>query len=57
MNLIRLGGRPVTFGLVLAEGDQLFPDETREQGRKYLEENNIEHEIKLFSDVPHGRFY
>ncbi|MCJ1285689.1 hypothetical protein MMC26_005030 [Xylographa opegraphella] len=36
------------------ENDQLFPDDVRETGKAYLEENHIEHEIKVYSGVPHG---
>jgi dienelactone hydrolase len=36
------------------ENDQLFPDDIREQGRQYLETNGIEHEVKVYSGVPHG---
>ncbi|KAI9762572.1 MAG: hypothetical protein M4579_000375 [Chaenotheca gracillima] len=43
---------PVTMACV--ENDQVFPDDIREEGRKHLETNNIEHEIKVYSDVPHG---
>ena len=34
--------------------DQLFPDDVREQGRAALELNNVDHEIRMFEDVPHG---
>ena len=37
-----------------SEHDQLFPEETLEAGRQYLESNSIEHEIKTFPEVPHG---
>ncbi|KAI9707349.1 MAG: hypothetical protein M1836_000309 [Candelina mexicana] len=43
---------PVTMACV--ENDQLFPDDVREEGRKYLESKNIEHEINVYSNVPHG---
>ena len=36
------------------ENDQLFPDEIRESGKEYLEEKHIEHEIRVYSGVPHG---
>lgn len=38
------------------ENDQLFPDEVRISGQKSLEENKVEHEMKVYSDVPHGEF-
>ena len=37
-----------------SEDDQLFPDDVREEGRKNLEGNKIEHEIHVYSGVPHG---
>jgi hypothetical protein len=37
------------------ENDQLFPEEILEEGRKYLEANNIEHEIRIYAGVPHGK--
>ena len=37
------------------ENDQLFPEEILEAGRKYLEANNIEHEIRTYPGVPHGK--
>ncbi len=40
---------------VRSENDQVFPDDVREEGRKYLESKNIEHEIKVYSNVPHGK--
>jgi len=43
---------PVTMACV--EDDQLFPTEIREDGRKYLESQNVEHEINVYSNVPHG---
>ena len=39
---------------VCLENDQLFPDDVRLAGQKHLEESGIEHEIKVYSDVPHG---
>ncbi|MCJ1416192.1 hypothetical protein MMC32_002527 [Xylographa parallela] len=36
------------------ENDQLFPDEVRETGKAYLEEKQVENEIKVYSGVPHG---
>ena len=38
-----------------SENDQLFPDEVREEGKAYLETNKIEHEIKVYPNVPHGK--
>lgn len=41
--------------MISAESDQLFPEEILEEGRKYLEANNIEHEIRTYPGVPHGK--
>ena len=38
----------------VAENDQLFPDDIREEGKKSLEEKGIQHEVKVYPDVPHG---
>jgi Dienelactone hydrolase family len=38
-----------------AENDQLFPEEILEEGRKYLEANSVEHEIRMYAGVPHGK--
>ncbi|PBP17553.1 alpha/beta-Hydrolase [Diplocarpon rosae] len=43
---------PLVF--VCVENDQLFADEIREHGEKYLKENNIESEFKTYAGVPHG---
>ncbi|KIX06087.1 uncharacterized protein Z518_04061 [Rhinocladiella mackenziei CBS 650.93] len=40
--------------LVCVEHDPLFPDEILEDGRKQFAASNIEHEIKTYSNVPHG---
>ncbi|KAK4982005.1 hypothetical protein LTR66_009540 [Elasticomyces elasticus] len=40
--------------LVCVEGDSLFPDDVREEGVKSLQERKVEHEVKLYSNVPHG---
>ncbi|MCJ1477880.1 hypothetical protein MMC13_006553 [Lambiella insularis] len=42
------------ISMVCVENDQLFPDEVREAGKAYFEENHIEHEIKVYSGMPHG---
>ncbi|MCJ1389805.1 hypothetical protein MMC18_002662 [Xylographa bjoerkii] len=49
-----LEGVKSPVSMVCIENDQLFPDEIRETGRAYLEEKHIEHEIKIYSGVPHG---
>lgn len=42
------------MAFVCVEDDQLFSEEIREYGEKYLKENNIESEFKTYSGVPHG---
>ncbi|KAI9818303.1 MAG: hypothetical protein M1832_004421 [Thelocarpon impressellum] len=44
----------VPISMVCIENDQLFPDDTREEGRRHLESAKTEHEIKVYSGVPHG---
>lgn len=43
---------PVTMACV--QNDQLFPDDVREAGKKYLEKQKIDHEIRVYDGVPHG---
>ena len=43
---------PVSMACV--ENDQLFPDEIRTAGQEFLENNKVEHEIKVYPGVPHG---
>ena len=43
---------PISFACV--ENDQLFPDDIRIAGKEHLEKESIEHEIKVYSGVPHG---
>ena len=38
------------------ENDQFFPDEVRDEGRKALQDNNIENELRVYQGVPHGMF-
>lgn len=40
--------------IVAVEGDSLFPDEVREDGKKALEKKGLEHEVKVYPGVPHG---
>ncbi|MCJ1405974.1 hypothetical protein MMC19_000039 [Ptychographa xylographoides] len=42
------------IAMACVENDQLFPDEIREAGKAYFQENHIEHEVKVYSGVPHG---
>lgn len=43
---------PITMACV--ENDQLFPDDVRTAGQSFLEEKKIDHEVKVYSGVPHG---
>ncbi|PMD56884.1 alpha/beta-hydrolase [Hyaloscypha bicolor E] len=43
---------PLAF--ICVENDQLFDEEVREYGEKYLKEHNVENEFKTYSGVPHG---
>ncbi|KAL9106500.1 MAG: hypothetical protein Q9227_008479 [Pyrenula ochraceoflavens] len=42
------------ISIAFLENDQLFPQDILDDGKKHLEENKIEHEIKNYSGVPHG---
>ena len=42
------------ISMVCVENDQLFPDDVRTAGQTSLEERKIEHEVKVYSGVPHG---
>lgn len=44
----------VPISMVCVESDQLFPDEVRTEGQKKLEEQKVEHEVELYSGMPHG---
>lgn len=43
---------PITMACV--EKDQLFPDDVRTAGQTFLEEQKVEHEVKIYPGVPHG---
>lgn len=43
---------PLAF--ICVENDQLFDEEVREYGEKYLKEHNVESEFKTYLGVPHG---
>ncbi|KAA8574557.1 hypothetical protein EYC84_006006 [Monilinia fructicola] len=47
-------GTKAPLAFVCVEADQLFSDEVQEIGKTYLNENNVEHEFKTYSGVPHG---
>lgn len=40
----------------ITENDQLFPDDVRAEGQKYLVDKEIPHEIQVFPGVPHGQY-
>ena len=40
--------------MACVENDQLFPEEIRKAGQEALEKNKVEHDVKVYSDVPHG---
>ncbi|KAL9018770.1 MAG: hypothetical protein Q9185_003924 [Variospora sp. 1 TL-2023] len=40
--------------MACTENDQLFPDDIRAEGQKWLVDNKVPHEIQVFSGVPHG---
>ncbi|TVY83779.1 Hydrolase tropI [Lachnellula suecica] len=47
-------GTKAPLAFVCVENDQLFAEDIREHGEKYLKENNVESEFKTYSGVPHG---
>jgi dienelactone hydrolase len=49
-----LGNVKVPMSLICVENDQLFPDEVRLAGVEALEKAQIEHEVKVYPEVPHG---
>jgi len=40
--------------MACVKDDPLFPEEVLTEGREALERNSVEHEIQVFSGVPHG---
>nr|POE48043.1 hydrolase tropi [Quercus suber] len=40
--------------VVAVEDDPLFPDHVRDGGKKIMEANSLEHELKIYPGVPHG---
>jgi dienelactone hydrolase len=41
--------------MVCVENDQLFPAEILESGRQYMDAHAVEHDIKIYPGVPHGK--
>lgn len=50
-----VGNTPAAQADGAAENDQLFPDDIRAEGQKYLVDNGIPHEIQVFPGAPHGQ--
>jgi len=50
-----LAGVRSPVSIVALPKDPLFPDDIREAGKVSLDANKVEHELELYSDVPHGR--
>lgn len=44
----------VPIGMICVEDDPLFSNEVREEGKKVLEKDGIEHECIVYPGVPHG---
>jgi len=40
--------------LICVQNDPLFPDEVRRAGIESLEKNKVQHEVKVYPEVPHG---
>ena len=49
-----MAGVKVPVYVVAVEDDALFPDEVRDEGQKAMEERGLDHELKVYSGVPHG---
>ena len=47
-------GISAPISMVCVENDPLFPEEILEFGKKTLQDRKIEHEIDVYSNVPHG---
>jgi dienelactone hydrolase len=52
--LADLAGLAVPTCLICVENDPLFPDEVRVAGVEALEKAGVEHEVKVYPEVPHG---
>jgi dienelactone hydrolase len=44
----------VPVAIICVENDPLFPDEVRQAGTEALAKAGIEHEVKVYPEVPHG---
>lgn len=45
--------KPIT-DTARSENDPLFPDDVRSSGEKFLVEQKVEHEMRVYAGVPHG---
>ena len=45
----------IPVSMVCVENDPLFPEELRTVGEDAMEKANVEHEVKVYPGVPHGR--
>jgi dienelactone hydrolase len=48
-------GLKAPVSLVCVENDPLFPEEFRSRGEEIMAEGNLEHEVKVYPGVPHGK--
>jgi dienelactone hydrolase len=48
-------GVKVPISLVCVENDPLFPEEVRTAGEDYMSKANLEHEVRVYPGVPHGK--
>lgn len=48
-------GLKVPMSLACVENDPLFPEEVRTRGEDAMESANLEHEVKVYPGVPHGK--
>lgn len=51
-----LKGIKAPIQLVCVEDDPLFPQDVLDEGRKWLQESGVDHEIEVYKNVPHGKF-
>lgn len=49
-----IGGLKVPTCLICVENDSLFPDDIRMAGIAELEKAGLEHEVRVYPEVPHG---
>lgn len=45
----------IPVSLVCVENDPLFPDAVRTAGEDYMDKANLEHEVRVYPGVPHGK--